>query len=80
MMTTTVKYIFVSSKNVFRRIFLTNKVFTVFCAHYLGWHLKGVKANTPIAINIGVVDFCYKLHFWRVEWIPADNELILKKQ
>ena len=57
-------------------MFPNKHVFTVFCVHYLGRHLKGVKAYTPIAINIGVVDFCYKLHFWWIEWIPA----ILKKQ
>ena len=61
-------------------MFPNKHVFTVFCVHYLGRHLKGVKAYTPIAINIGVVDFCYKLHFWRIEWIPADTEFILKKQ
>ena len=39
---------------------------------HLWRHLKSIKTDSPISINVGVIYFGYKPHFGRVEWVSAE--------
>ena len=40
---------------------------------YLWRHLKSVKTDAPISINVWMIDFSNKPHFRRVEWVSAKS-------